>query len=454
MTMHRKKALFVILNLVLLAVLFTFAGWREKQAEWRHYNNNLVQLTLPDGRVERCLTCHQGIAEISPSHPIETFGCVSCHGGDGLALDKDRAHQGLRGGRNPSALSVAADSCGKEGCHVKAGSLYRSPVKTVPLVPMATKAGEITEVSFAHGWQKDWLSRYAVVKVADISGVDREALAKNKLASAVFREFEPGDHPGRQKLSQNCLSNCHLNTGRESNPKAAYLQGCAACHTPYNLEDTYQGEDPTIDRTEPGHAARHKLTAVIPYTQCNSCHNQGVHSVGRLKFYFRNDVSRQEITDPKADRDKTYYIPLTQYAACEVELDCIDCHTRNEVMGNGHLAGNKYVAQTIRCYNCHGTKEREVRFAVIDSQNHDAVWASQYFAEKFPPVEPGDVVAFTDENEPMINVRREDGQIVLYSKISGKRYVVPQVKDSNCRQSVDRQAGADCHTCHDVAPKN
>ncbi len=51
---------------------------------------------------ELCLTCHDGIEEISPSHPIQTFGCVICHGGNALALDKTLAHTGLRGGKNPS----------------------------------------------------------------------------------------------------------------------------------------------------------------------------------------------------------------------------------------------------------------------------------------------------------------------------------------------------------------
>ena len=39
------------------------------------------------GKPELCLTCHDGIEEISASHPQESFGCVSCHGGNALALD-------------------------------------------------------------------------------------------------------------------------------------------------------------------------------------------------------------------------------------------------------------------------------------------------------------------------------------------------------------------------------
>ncbi|HEX7541816.1 MAG TPA: hypothetical protein VF352_06770, partial [Anaerolineales bacterium] len=44
------------------------------------------------GQVEYCLTCHSDLAQISNSHPVQTFGCVLCHGGEALALDANLAH--------------------------------------------------------------------------------------------------------------------------------------------------------------------------------------------------------------------------------------------------------------------------------------------------------------------------------------------------------------------------
>src|SRR5512136_951725 len=66
---------------------------------------------------ELCLTCHDGIEEISPSHPVAAFGCVICHGGNALALDKNLAHAGLRGGKNPADFTVVEASCGGSQCH-------------------------------------------------------------------------------------------------------------------------------------------------------------------------------------------------------------------------------------------------------------------------------------------------------------------------------------------------
>ena len=60
------------------------------------------------GRADRCVTCHQATnwkgfetadhpfrthpQEILRSHPPETYGCTSCHGGQGFAVDQEPAH--------------------------------------------------------------------------------------------------------------------------------------------------------------------------------------------------------------------------------------------------------------------------------------------------------------------------------------------------------------------------
>ena len=94
-----------------------------------------------------CVSCHEGV---EPSHPPGVFSgatCIGCHGGDGKALDKDKAHVlprypkiwGTAEGRsgnpertysilnrerpefirfmNPGDLRIAHLSCGASGCH-------------------------------------------------------------------------------------------------------------------------------------------------------------------------------------------------------------------------------------------------------------------------------------------------------------------------------------------------
>lgn len=110
----------------------------------------------PDGKPavsagpELCLTCHIGLEEISPSHPVETFGCVICHGGLGLALDKELAHTGLR--PNPADLGLVEQSCGQAGCHADPG---RNHIEQVTRSLQATYAGSISMVRYTFGAQKE-----------------------------------------------------------------------------------------------------------------------------------------------------------------------------------------------------------------------------------------------------------------------------------------------------------
>jgi cytochrome c2 len=69
----------------------------------------MQQIWVPSmGRADRCVTCHQATnwkgfetadhpfrthpAEILRTHPPETYGCTSCHGGQGFAVDMEPAH--------------------------------------------------------------------------------------------------------------------------------------------------------------------------------------------------------------------------------------------------------------------------------------------------------------------------------------------------------------------------
>ena len=44
-----------------------------------------------------------------------------------------------------------------------------------------------------------------------------------------------------------------------------------------------------------------------------------------------------ERTDQPTQRIDDYYQPIAQFTQCEYTLDCVDCHTRSEVMGDGHI---------------------------------------------------------------------------------------------------------------------
>ena len=116
---------------VLLLVLTVAAFVKENRAEWRRVQAEAravvaerlgpeAAAAVPAGiqqiwiqglhnTVDRCITCHVGIdwegledapqpfarhpyPEILESHPVEKYGCTSCHSGQGYALETDAAH--------------------------------------------------------------------------------------------------------------------------------------------------------------------------------------------------------------------------------------------------------------------------------------------------------------------------------------------------------------------------
>ena len=91
----------------------------------------------------------------------------------------------------------------------------------------------------------------------------------------------------------------------------------------------------------------HKLTTAISYTQCDTCHNRGNYDLRTMHFEPRQDLPTDRLHD--------YYQPIAQFTSCEWKLDCVDCHTRTEAMGDGNLYSSKFDIQYIQCKTCHGT---------------------------------------------------------------------------------------------------
>lgn len=112
---------------ILLITVLVYADYF--QPEWKGYQQEFREMVakrfgearaeqVPSGlqqvwvrdlnRVDRCTTCHQAVewkgfenaaepyrthpADILKKHPVETYGCTSCHWGQGYAADTESAH--------------------------------------------------------------------------------------------------------------------------------------------------------------------------------------------------------------------------------------------------------------------------------------------------------------------------------------------------------------------------
>jgi hypothetical protein len=338
---------------------------------------------------------------------------VICHGGERLALNADLAHSTLRGGNNPSDLSVVEASCGGANCHSGAADQYQDHIQRVETSLQATYAGAIASIRYSFGAQPDLEAH----------------LSANNIPA--LEQFDPANEssPSIQAFGKNCL-NCHLSAQPLPGNDYSRLTGCAACHTP----------TAGIDLQEPGRSPIHRLTTAISYSQCNTCHNRGNYDLATMQFRPR--------PDQPADRLHDYYQPIAQFTRCEWTLDCIDCHTREEAMGDGQLYNNKKEAQNVQCRTCHGTSTELPKTHTITSPDDLAMRLA--FLNPVIDLKVGDTILVSDKGEPLWNTRQlPDGTFELFDKATGQRFTFRPVKGTACQQKPDEQASQACHVCHE-----
>jgi hypothetical protein len=400
---------------VLLTVALIAAG-----IEWSKPKPVVITPTL-SGLQEYCLTCHDELPEISAAHPIGTFGCVICHGGERLALDADLAHSTMRGGANPSDFAVVEQSCGGSECHSGSPADDRDHIQRAMTSIQSTYAGGIASILYTFGAQPDPVARYATTAVHD-------ELVTTPTGLAALEQFDPNAFGNAfiEQFGANCMS-CHINAQPGDELEFARLAGCAACHSP-------GGNSGSDEET-------HILTTAIPYTQCNACHNRGNYDLRGMTFVPR--------TDQPTDRLHDYYQPIAQFVRCEYTLDCVDCHTRFEAMGDGDLHSSKKEIQYVQCRTCHGTLAALPETVTLTDANDIAFRLAQL--NPVVSLQVGDQVLVTEQGEPLWNTRvLADGSYELVGKATGQRFAFRPVMGSACTQKPEDQTSQYCHECHAV----
>jgi hypothetical protein len=410
--MHRT---FTLASLLLLLGLLA--------SIWHAYNLPDPHSITPtqSGKPEYCLTCHNDLPEISASHPIEAFGCVICHGGEALALDADLAHSTMRGGKNPSDFSVVQESCGGSNCHSGDPADQRDHIHRVLTSVQATYAGALANILYTFGQQPDLIARYGIFAIQDDYIVHSKAVP----ALQAF-QVTTAMPDSIQSFSKNCLF-CHLSAPPLGGSEYFRFSGCAACHTPTGDKDPAR--------------PIHQLTTAIPYTQCNTCHNRGNYDLRSMQFVAR--------PDHPLDRLHDYYQPIAQFVRCEWSLDCIDCHTRYEAMGDGDIYSNKKEIQSIQCRTCHGTiNELPLTRIIVDPEDLALKMA---FLNPVINLEVGDTIIETQMGEALWNIRQlPDGSFEEFGKATGQRFTFRPVKGTGCQQQPDQQESRYCHACHSM----
>lgn len=416
----------------------------------------------PTGGEERCLQCHQGIEEVSRSHPLK-MGCTDCHGGNGVSGYKDEAHATLiydpeagTGKRNPSSLKVVHLSCGKAQCHSGHPDESRNHADHVRKSMMGTLAGMISGLRYQWGGQPGKEAHYGIYSVEDTDGVTPESAgALNRLEELPY--FNPyhwrqhqtapqgaprkkiSNHIGDHVLRERCFQ-CHIDSPPP--PGEFRSQGCAACHFSYHPEGKYLGRDPMIDKTQTGHPAYHRITVLPSSNLCLQCHKSFLSQMTTEKF---------SVPFPRRDRQGKLPFPGSGQPRMDVHLergmDCIDCHTQSDIMGDGNIYSRQFQAVEIRCETCHGDSQSYPRISKIQDPQDPAVRSSRHYKGFTNKV--GDAMAVSARNRKLTNVKAKGKQFIAYSKRTGKARPIPLAKDQRWGHNIPGHQGKlACTACH------
>ncbi len=364
-----------------------------------------------------CLTCHEGIERFSDTPRMSKLRCIKCHKGNGEAIEIETAHKGMYA--NPTDLRVVGKICGP--CHSK-------DVKNVKTSIHSTMAGMISGTRYDAGAQ----DRKAIYATYAVNGgkTDREGtVAELKQIPS----YDPSKPEGPENsiaddyLRNQCLR-CHLWSDGHQRDGDWRASGCAACHVLYSDNGTYEGGDKAIPKDQKDRPILHKLTTKIPATQCIHCHNRG----GRTGVSFIGTMESDKYGTPwKPNGDKQgtlhgkNYNHLSADVHYEQGLTCIDCHTKNDLHGDGYIYAKKENAVEIRCVNCHGT-----------------------------PDKPADMT--TARGNKLTNLKKVGDSIILTAKLTDKEHTVPQLAGAELSEEgytamVGIPAHMDkleCYACH------
>ena len=375
-------------------------------------SGELPDVSTSDVQADGCLQCHQGIESIGEKH--EDLDCVDCHRGDPESSTKENAHTGLF--KNPGDLIIVEKTCGE--CH-------EDIVDKVKKSLHATMAGVISGSRYLWAAQKEKNALYAIKKIEDKDGdVPEECGAVKSLQP--LPHFKNSKQPIDDYLRNQCLR-CHIWTKGAQRTGDYRSSGCSACHVIYSDDGLSHSGDKAIPKSEPGHPIQHEITLKIPSYQCVHCHNRGGRTgVSFLGMMESDGYGTPYGTDGKK-QDKLhgkYYNYLQKDIHFEKGIHCIDCHTINDIHGDGNIYSKREQAVEIECTDCHGD------------------------IEKYSTLE-------TSRGNPMDNLVKQNADVILISKIDGKLHNAPQVRALAERNSlpiamqikghVDK---LECYSCH------
>ncbi len=376
------------LKILIVAGTFGALGWLIAHEQWLQRPDKLY--VTSSGTVDMCLSCHKD-EKLDPAHDAEVIGCSPCHLGNSLAVTKEKAHEGMV--LNPGDLRHVAKTCAVEGCHP-------ADVHKVKNSLMGTNRGIIGTLLYYWGESDSQDTELTVEKLIKTG--------KTSLALDYYRKLCATCHLWKQK---NDLSGIP----KFFNEKGG---GCSACHYyvpgKTSIDELFVSDNEIAD-TKSDKKIHPLITKKVHSVNCVRCHNRsgriGISYMGIFESEGYGTPYQKGYLNSRRLPGSRFYLDIADDVHHQKGMECIDCHTRNEIMGDGTSYAHYEDQLEISCQVCH-------------SDN------------------PG----ITRKNNSLTNLEKVDGKVILVGKVDGKKHPVKTVKRGVCDFPAHKRIT--CEACH------
>jgi hypothetical protein len=364
-------------------------------------------LPLVLGRPESCVACHAFVSGLGQGHDASAIGCASCHGGAPAAIGAARAHAGMI--RVPGNLDTAAQTCGV--CHA-------AQVARVQGSLMNTLRGMIA--------------------------VDRQFFGEPGRPTEGHHVDALGDSPADTHLKQLCTG-CHLGTPKLAPGPPGELSrggGCAACHASYPATGRYT-------RRTSARFVHPAVSAQVRDESCFGCHSRsGRISLGYAGYWESGLSAAQAAALPPGETRTLADGRVLRRAPEDVHhargMACIDCHTAQEVMGDGALHAHEEEATAVRCQTCHRTQP-----ARSEARSELAAEAAALVRLRAGTSAPARLLLEDRTGEALVNAAPlEGGAVEITLKLTGAHLTARPPAAACAREQGHERVS--CRACHEA----
>ena len=375
--------------------------------------NDVTEIPEVMGKRESCLICHDEMKGFSPAHDPKAIGCVSCHQGNPFAIDKSQAHHAMI--LIPGNLTDANRSCGTTNCHPDITNRIHKSI-------LNTMSGVIS------------VDKFVFNEIDKPQGLYDVIVLKQSAADNHLRDLCASCH----------LGNLKTETGQIT--QMTYGGGCNACHLNYSEEAL--GELNQL-KTNPPDSIKYKfhpsLSLNISDDHCFGCHSRSGRIATNFKGLHETKLEETEVKDWNSYvllEDKRVFTKVNDDIHHQRGMQCIDCHTSYETMGDGILYQHKEDQMQIQCEDCHFTDAKEtIKFADLDAESKKILEIRKY------AMKPKEFLKIEKSGKPITNSFIDDqGKAHLISK--NKNKLLPLKSPSlNCSRG-DVHDALSCGSCH------